>query len=185
MLDRIVVLPLLVRAAVAAEEPDEAARASAELDRLAASVGTSGAKAAAAHAAGESALASGDLDLARRRLEESVDLFALAEAPYEHARAQLALARVLLELGPATRARAEARAARDAFRQLDARGGVLAATQLLEPTRTDGASPLTKREREVLAFVAAGRSNREIADELVVSRHTVHRHVANILRKLG
>jgi DNA-binding NarL/FixJ family response regulator len=36
----------------------------------------------------------------------------------------------------------------------------------------------------VLAFVAAGRSNREIASELVVSQHTVHRHVANILRKL-
>jgi DNA-binding NarL/FixJ family response regulator len=37
----------------------------------------------------------------------------------------------------------------------------------------------------VLAYVAAGRSNREIASELVVSQHTVHRHVANILRKLG
>jgi ATP/maltotriose-dependent transcriptional regulator MalT len=185
MLDRVVVLPLLVRAAVAAGELHEAARASAELDLLAASLGTSGARGAAAHAAGESALAAGDLELARRRLEESVDLFAQAEAPYEHARAQLALARVLFALGPATRARAEASAARDAFRRLAARGGVLEATRLLDPPSTDGASPLTKREREVLAFVAAGRSNREIANELVVSQHTVHRHVANILRKLG
>ena len=37
----------------------------------------------------------------------------------------------------------------------------------------------------MLAFVAAGRTNREIASELVVSQHTVHRHMANILRKLG
>jgi ATP/maltotriose-dependent transcriptional regulator MalT len=181
LLDRVAVAPLLVRAAVAAGDPDTAARASAELDELAAAVGTTRARAAAAHAAGETAFAAGDLELARRRLEESVDLFAVAEAPYEHARAQLALAQVLFAVGPPARARAEARAARDAFRKLDARGGVLAATRLLDPN----AGPLTRREREVLAFVAAGRSNREIATELVVSQHTVHRHVANILRKLG
>jgi DNA-binding NarL/FixJ family response regulator len=41
------------------------------------------------------------------------------------------------------------------------------------------------REREVLALVAKGRTNAEIAVALVVSEHTVHRHVANILAKLG
>jgi pimeloyl-ACP methyl ester carboxylesterase/DNA-binding CsgD family transcriptional regulator len=46
-------------------------------------------------------------------------------------------------------------------------------------------SPLTGRETEVLRLVAAGLSNREIASSLVLSQHTVHRHVANILRKLG
>ena len=45
-------------------------------------------------------------------------------------------------------------------------------------------SPLTSRETEVLRLVAAGMSNREIAGSLVLSEHTVHRHVANILRKL-
>jgi DNA-binding NarL/FixJ family response regulator len=35
-----------------------------------------------------------------------------------------------------------------------------------------------------MALIVAGRTNREIAAELVVSEHTVHRHVANILRKL-
>jgi pimeloyl-ACP methyl ester carboxylesterase/DNA-binding CsgD family transcriptional regulator len=48
----------------------------------------------------------------------------------------------------------------------------------------NGASPLSRREAEVLRLVAAGLSNREIASSLVLSEHTVHRHVANILRKL-
>jgi pimeloyl-ACP methyl ester carboxylesterase/DNA-binding CsgD family transcriptional regulator len=46
-------------------------------------------------------------------------------------------------------------------------------------------SPLTPRETEVLRLVASGLSNREIAHSLVLSEHTVHRHVANILRKLA
>ena len=48
----------------------------------------------------------------------------------------------------------------------------------------NGESPLSRREAEVLRLVAAGLSNREIASSLVLSEHTVHRHVANILRKL-
>lgn len=54
-----------------------------------------------------------------------------------------------------------------------------------EAPRTNGESPLTARETEVLRLVAAGLSNREIASSLVLSEHTVHRHVANVLRKLG
>jgi len=49
----------------------------------------------------------------------------------------------------------------------------------------DDGSPLTSRETEVLRLVASGMSNREIAGTLVLSEHTVHRHVANILRKLA
>jgi pimeloyl-ACP methyl ester carboxylesterase/DNA-binding CsgD family transcriptional regulator len=52
------------------------------------------------------------------------------------------------------------------------------------PVEANGDSPLTRREAEVLRLVAAGLSNREIASSLVLSEHTVHRHVANILRKL-
>jgi pimeloyl-ACP methyl ester carboxylesterase/DNA-binding CsgD family transcriptional regulator len=44
---------------------------------------------------------------------------------------------------------------------------------------------LTSRETEVLALVASGLSDREIADRLVLSPHTVHRHVANVRTKLG
>ncbi len=49
---------------------------------------------------------------------------------------------------------------------------------------TNGDSPLTPRETEILRFVATGMSNREIASTLILSEHTIHRHVANILQKL-
>ena len=52
-------------------------------------------------------------------------------------------------------------------------------------SEVNGDSPLSPRETEVLRLVAAGLTNREIASSLVLSEHTVHRHVANLLRKLG
>ena len=47
------------------------------------------------------------------------------------------------------------------------------------------AIPLTPRELEVLALLAGGRSNREIAESLVLSERTVARHIANIYGKIG
>jgi pimeloyl-ACP methyl ester carboxylesterase/DNA-binding CsgD family transcriptional regulator len=64
--------------------------------------------------------------------------------------------------------------------------GVLAVES--EPERPGGkpaAVLLSRREREVLELVANGLSDREIAEQLIVSPHTVHRHVANIRHKLG
>ena len=60
--------------------------------------------------------------------------------------------------------------------------GRLALARPRAPTAPHG---LTPRELEVLRLVAAGRSNREIAAALVISEHTVARHVQNILAKLG
>ena len=43
---------------------------------------------------------------------------------------------------------------------------------------------LSKREAEILGMIATGMSNQEIADSLILSRHTVVRHVANVFAKL-
>jgi DNA-binding NarL/FixJ family response regulator len=51
------------------------------------------------------------------------------------------------------------------------------------PVQAD--SGLSSREVEVLRLVAAGRSNAQIADELVISQNTVIRHVSNIFAKIG
>ena len=56
---------------------------------------------------------------------------------------------------------------------------------LATPQAPADAHGLTAREQEVLRLVAEGRSNREIAAELVLSEHTVARHLQNIFAKLG
>jgi DNA-binding NarL/FixJ family response regulator len=57
-----------------------------------------------------------------------------------------------------------------------------------EGVKTDGilpSSPISAREAQVLRLIAGGRSNREIADDLVLSVRTVERHITNLYAKIG
>ena len=60
--------------------------------------------------------------------------------------------------------------------------GLRLAAEALRPTATAG---LTRREREILALVSRGMTDREVATELSVGVRTVNSHVSSILRKLG
>jgi DNA-binding CsgD family transcriptional regulator len=139
------------------------------------------------------ATALGDRDAARRRWEDAVDVLAGSPALYELGRARRGLAGVLADDGRAAEARAQIHAALEDFRQLGAGAEAASAEAMLgrlDRVRSPGAEDgplgtLSQREREVVALVAIGMSNREIAERLVISEHTVHRHVTSILRKLG
>jgi DNA-binding NarL/FixJ family response regulator len=96
------------------------------------------------------------------------------------ARTRALLARACSERGDAEAARLELEAARAVFRQL----GAAPDLARLEPPANSDPHGLSGRELEVLRLVAAGKSNREIAAELVISEHTVARHVQNVYRKL-
>jgi tetratricopeptide (TPR) repeat protein len=106
-LSRITVLLLVARAGVAAGRRDVARVAAAELAESAEVVDTSGARAAFAWAGGVVAGADGRHDTAIQLLEQAVDLYGAAQAPYERAKARLALAGALADAGLEERARAE------------------------------------------------------------------------------
>jgi DNA-binding NarL/FixJ family response regulator len=71
------------------------------------------------------------------------------------------------------------------FRQLGAGPDLARVEALSRRPSAQAVGPLTAREVEVLRLVAAGKSNRAIADDLVISQKTVARHVSNIFTKLG
>ena len=62
--------------------------------------------------------------------------------------------------------------------------GIVAPPPPASAPDADVLADLSEREREVLGLVAQGLSDAQIAERLVISPHTVHRHVANILAKL-
>jgi LuxR family transcriptional regulator, maltose regulon positive regulatory protein len=185
-LERAPALELLVRARARAGEPAQAAAALEELQDVARLVGTLPLRAAADLAAGFLAAAGGDHEQALRRLEDAVDRFQRSGAPFETAQARLELATSLIALGRGDVAEREARTALDGLTELGAETEARRARRLLGLAAGAG-SPLpaiTRREREVLRWVAEGLTNSQIAGHLFISEHTVHRHITNILRKL-
>ena len=88
-------------------------------------------------------------------------------------------------LGDHDHARLELDASAWAARQLGASPDVARVESHLRPAAAPQSDGLTQREVQVLRLLAAGRSNRAIAAELVLSEKTVARHVSNIFTKLG
>ena len=118
---------------------------------------------------------------------EAVSAFERFGHVYEVARTRLRLAAILTATGRDAEAAVESALAGAVATRLQAGfllselPSALAAREV--PTRRD--EPLTRREDEVLALVAEGRSNREIGVQLFISTKTVSVHVSNILAKLG
>jgi LuxR family maltose regulon positive regulatory protein len=183
-LDRAPALELLVAARAARGEFEQAESAVEALRELEREVGTGALRACADRAEGVLACGRGDHDRSRALLEDAVDRFERSRAPFEAAQTRLELATCLIALGRSEAAEREARAALDGLGALGA--DTARARRIVAATGCDRVSlgELTPREGEVLSLLAEGLTNRQIAERLVVSEHTVHRHVTNLLRKL-
>jgi ATP/maltotriose-dependent transcriptional regulator MalT len=190
---RIAPLEVMVRAKGANGEQEAASSHLSELRSIAEAVGTRPLHASTRYCEGLVAAAADDLETARARLEDAVELFAASGAAFELARARLELARVLTSLSYED---AAAREATLALQRLETIGAAFAAAQTRDLLRGLGvaAKPrsdvprekvLTTRQLEVLCLVSTGLTDGEIAAQLVLSRHTVHRHLQNAYARLG
>jgi DNA-binding NarL/FixJ family response regulator len=187
---------LVARANLALGNIHDAQNPLDELTKIARSIGTGPLLAIANLTAGVAAATENDHERARSLLEDAVDLFARSGAPFELGLARLALAMSLEALGRIPAAEREAHAAMIACKELGAERELARAEAILthlrglaqtEPEQAEAISQalLSPRQQEVLRLIAQGFSDAEIADRLTLSQHTVHRHVGNILTKLG
>jgi len=155
---------------------------------------------------GDFALAAGRVDEAVRRHTDAIEMNARIGARPFLALSRLGLARALVARaltgggrtggndraggnGPGELARARALAIEAAaeFRRLDLPGPLATADALMAEidTAARAASPLSPREAEIATLIASAMSNRQIAQQLVLSERTVEAHVRSILAKLG
>lgn len=154
--------------------------------------------AALSHALGEASLLEGNRTKAAAELARSLELLEEIDAPFDSALTKLRAGNAFAAAGEREAGVAYVVDAHRLFRRLDARPFAMRAAALLADLgeRVDSRlgkraagdlerGGLTRRELEVLMLVAAGRTNREIARELVLSHRTVDMHVRNLLGKLG
>jgi DNA-binding CsgD family transcriptional regulator len=183
-LARVRLLPAAVEIFIAARALDEARAANDELAATARRFVTQVLSAMAAHVSSAIALAGNDAASALAQSRTALGLWQRLDAPYLAARVRVQAALACRALHDEEGARLEFDAARSVFEQLGAAPDVsrLAALQAAPPVR--GRALLTAREIEVLRLVAAGRTNRQIAEALSLAQKTIDRHLSNIFDKL-
>ncbi len=183
-------LPAYAGIMLAAGRRDEAAAAADELDALADGSPTM-LGAIAAQTRGALFVADGEPAAALRSLREALDAWQQLRAPFEAAEVRVLLGVACQELDDADGAALEWAAARAVFLELGAAPALARLDRMSDarpgpaPRRNRAGGMVTQRELEVLRLVAAGRTNREIAQELALSVKTVERHLGNIFTKLG
>ena len=164
----------------------EAARAAAdELAEVATRLESPQLLAEAERAIGAVRLTSGDAQGALETLRSAVTSWHALEVPYEAARTRVLIGLACRQLGDEDTAKLELEAAQAVLRGLGAAPDVDRVERLFRATDIVAVGGLTARELEVLRLIAAGKTNRAIAVELVISEKTVARHVSNIFTKLG
>ena len=178
-------LAAYVEIGLAVDEVGAARDAADELAQVAADVDAPLLKAEATRATGAVLLAEGDARTACEVLRRAWTAWRQLDAPYEAARVRVLVALACRALGDEDTAGMELDAARVVFEQLGAAPELARVDALVRPATSGEPHRLTARELQVLRLVAAGRTNKAIAAELVLSERTVDRHVSNIFTKLG
>jgi DNA-binding CsgD family transcriptional regulator len=136
----------------------------------------------AGEASGAVLLAEGDPRAALAKLRPVHRAWRELDAPHHAARVRLLIGVACRELGDGASAQLEFDAARGALDELGAAPDLKRVARLVGSQSPGG---LSRRESEVLALVAAGKTNRAIATELFITEKTAARHLSNIFTKLG